>query len=249
MDNQQNNNMNVIENNYINEYPTYNLNSTWDNIVSFLFSINKKEYMIIIVIFCLLFKIFNNSYIITIIMFSIMCIFFILYKQKINTVNAVKINTLYPKSKYVEKSPDIYNFLFSVQEFYDYNPNIYTNMIINLDKFLEIYNDVLIDNSFAGKYYDIINDLKYEILSLFQSFIFKLPDDNFVVRKYNDAKYKLEDILNKYTTHVFNINREYIKKNGINNTTDLLSKYKLKESYNVPFGDKYNILKNINKII
>ena len=249
MDNQQNSNMNIIENNYINEYPTYNLNSIWDNIISFLFSINKKEYMIIIVIFCLLFKIFNNSYIITIIMFNIMCIFFILYKQKINTVNAVKINTLYPKSKYVEKSPDIYNFLFSVQEFYDYNPNIYTNIIINLDKFLEIYNDILIDNSFAGKYYDIINDIKYEILSLFQSFIFKLPDDNFVVRKYNDAKYKLEDILNKYTTHVFNINRKYIKKNGINNTTDFLSKYKLKESYNVPFGDKYNILKNINKII
>ena len=173
-----------------------------------------------------------------------------MYKNKINAINETKKTILYPKSKNIEEEPEIYNFLFSVQEFYNYNPQNYTKMIINIDKLLLIYKDIKIDNKLAGIYYYSVKDLKYEILNLFQSFIYKIPsDDNNIIKKYNDAKYKLEEILDKYTDEIYKLNKEYIIQNGINYTTTFLSNEKLNHPNNESFGNPEKIIEKINKII
>lgn len=234
---------------FINEYPSINYYVLWDDTIDFIKSISIKNYFYLTVLFCSIFLIFKKSYIITLIIFILCLIIYVLYKNKINAVNNTKKSILYPKSKQIENTSELYNFFFSVQEFYDYNPQTYTHIIIDIDKILYIYNEIKINNKEASQYYDVIKDLKYETLNLFQSFIFKLPDDNNIIVKYNKAKFKLEELLNKYTDDVFKINRDYIKKNGFDYTIKLLSEEKLKEPANSPFGNTERILSDINKII
>lgn len=234
---------------FINEYPSINYYILWDDTIDFIKSISIKNYFYLTVLFCSIFLMFKKSYIITLIIFILCLIIYVLYKNKINAVNNTKKSILYPKSKQIENTSELYNFFFSIQEFYDYNPQTYTHIIIDIDKILYIYNEIKTNNKEASQYYDIIKDLKYETLNLFQSFIFKLPDDNNIIVKYNKAKFKLEELLNKYTDDVFKINRDYIKKNGFDYTIKLLSEEKLKEPANSPFGNTERILSDINKII
>lgn len=234
---------------FINEYPSINYYVLWDDTIDFIKSISIKNYFYLTVLFCSIFLMFKKSYIITLIIFILCLIIYVLYKNKINVVNNTKKSILYPKSKQIENTSELYNFFFSIQEFYDYNPQTYTQIIIDIDKILNIYNEIKNNNKEASQYYDIIKDLKYETLNLFQSFIFKLPDDNNIIVKYNKAKFKLEELLNKYTDDVFKINRDYIKKNGFDYTIKLLSEEKLKEPANSPFGNTERILSDINKII
>ena len=234
---------------FINEYPETLYITSWDYIMDFIHSLTKENYFYLIVLFIVIFIVCRKSYIISILIYSIFIIFLIFYKNKVNAINETKRSILYPKSKYIEEEPDLYNFFFSIQEFYSYNPSNYTKIIINIDKILSIYKDIKIDNKLAGQYYDAIKDLKYDTLSLFQGFIHKLPDDKNVVEKYNTAKFELEKILDKYTDEVFKINREYIKNNGINYTTRFLSDEKLKHPYNEAWGNTEKIISSIDKII
>ena len=234
---------------FINEYPeTFHITS-WDYIVDFIRSLTKENYFYLVILFIVIFIVCKKSYIISILIFSIFIIFLIFYKNKVNAINDTKRSILYPKSKYIEEVPELYNFFFSIQEFYEYNPSNYTKIIINIDKILSIYKDIQTDNNLAGQYYDALKDLKYDTLSLFQGFIHKLPDDKNVVEKYNTAKFELEKILDKYTDEAFKINREYIKNNGINYTTKFLSDEKLKHPYNEAWGNTEKIISSIDKII
>ena len=241
--------MNELDNIFISEYPESNITTYYDKIKNSI-DITTINFTTIIILFYIIYLICNKSIIITIIIFSIILIFYGLYKNKINAINETKKTILYPKSKNIEEEPEIYNFLFSVQEFYNYNPQNYTKMIINIDKLLLIYKDIKIDNKLAGIYYYSIKDLKYEILNLFQSFIYKIPsDDNNIIKKYNEAKYKLEEILDKYTDEIYKLNKEYIIQNGINYTTTFLSNEKLNHPNNESFGNPEKIIEKINKII
>lgn len=242
--------MSELNNIFIQEYPEIKINTQWDNIYNFIKSLSIKNYFYLIIIYIILFLICNKSYILSIIIFCIFLILYIFYKNKLNAVNDTKKSILYPKSKNIEEEPELYNFLFSIQEFYNYNPQNYTKIIINIDKLLLIYKDIKINNKLAGIYYYSIKDLKYEILNLFQAFIYKLPsDDNNIINKYNKAKYKLEEILNKYTEEVYKLNKEYIIKNDINYTTTFLSNEKLKHTNNEYWGNPEKIIEKINKII
>ncbi len=242
--------MDELNNSFISEYPELQINTQWDNIINFIHSLSVKNYFYLVVIYIILFLICKKSYIISIILFIIVLIMYIFYKNKINAINNTKKSILYPKSKNIEEVPKLYNFLFSIQEFYNYNPQIYTKIIINIDKLLLVYNDIKINNKLAGLYYYSIKDLKYEILNLFQAFIYKIPsDDNNIINKYNEAKFKLEEILNKYTDEVYKLNKEYIIKNGINYTTTFLSNEKLNHTNNEYWGNPEKVIEKINKII
>ena len=234
---------------FINEYPeTFHI-TFWDYIIDFIHSLTKENYFYLVIVFIIIFIACKKSYLLTFLIFSVCLIFLIFYKNKVNAVNDTKRSILYPKSKHIKEEPELYNFFFSIQEFYDYNPSNYTKIIINIDKILSIYKDIKIDNKYAGQYYDAIKDLKYDTLSLFQGFIHKLPDDNNVIEKYNSAKFELEKILDKYTDEVFKINREYIKEKGINYTTRFLSDEKLKHPYNEAWGNTEKIISSIDRII
>ena len=138
--------MDELNNIFISEYPDLQINTYYDNIINFIKTLTIKNYFYLVVLFIILFLICKKSYIISIIIFILIFIFYVFYKNKINVVNDTKKTILYPKSKNIEEVPELYNFLFSIQEFYNYNPLNYTKIIINIDKLLSLYKDIQIDN-------------------------------------------------------------------------------------------------------
>jgi hypothetical protein len=128
----------------------------------------------------------------------------------------LKINTIKPPTKYFENKDDVINFFFSVQDFYHLNPQVYEDVIDNVDAFLNIHRILNIGTDYSEDYYQIAKDKKSEALNSFQALIYSLPDNTIILEKHERANKRLETILNKYLNEMYDICGDYIIKHGYN---------------------------------
>ena len=138
--------------------------------------------------------------------------------------NEIVKNT-FPKSKYINdyNNKSFENFLFLNQEFYYYNPQVWINIVSNIDKFLEIYEDVIIDSSRAGNSYNQMKDLRDLCVKDLISIKINCPDNKDVLKKINLSINDLEQLMNKYLFDVYDKNVKFIKQNGLNNHSVIIN--------------------------
>ena len=138
--------------------------------------------------------------------------------------NEIVKNT-FPKSKYINdyNNKSFENFLFLNQEFYYYNPQVWINIVSNIDKFLEIYEDIIIDSSRAGISYNQMKDLRDLCVKDLISIKINCPDNKDVLKKINLSINELEQLMNKYLFDVYVKNVKYIKQNGLNNQSVIIN--------------------------
>lgn len=152
-------------------------------------------------------------------------IVFILYeytKSELLTdkyLHETKLNNIYPHMTYVNQYDDIVDFVFSVQDFYIYNPQSFEDMTQAIDDFFEMYGDILLDYSLSNKLYNSMVLRKKGALNALQSLIITTPANKKVTDKLNRSLYSLETILNKYLLSVYDKNKQHIKENGYFNDT------------------------------
>jgi len=103
----------------------------------------------------------------------------------------------------IKQNDELINFIFSIQDFYIYNPEAYENMIDNIEQFLMVYRNVEIDEFYSGYQYEILDDRKRDALNHLHSIIIRVPVDMRVYDKLNRATARLEDIFNKYMNKVY----------------------------------------------
>ena len=127
-----------------------------------------------------------------------------------------KLDTIRPVPKEFEGRNDIIDFFFSVQDYYRYNPETYEEVIDNVDAFFKIHNVLFINTEYPDDYYQIADSKKRNALNSFQSLIYSLPDNEFVLEKFNRAHKRLETILNKYLNEMYDQTRDFLIKNGFN---------------------------------
>lgn len=148
------------------------------------------------------------------------------YSRSKNTINdmlELKKNIILPKTKNLSKYNEIINLLFSVQDFYVYNAQAYEDMVESLDMFFLHYEEVIYNNDFAGKHYDILNDKKRFALNSLHSIIYDFPANLNYKKKLNKAIGTLNDILSYYLNNVKLINDNNIYKYGYNTDTHLIT--------------------------
>lgn len=138
--------------------------------------------------------------------------------------NRVKYETIKPPLDNVPADSPIVDFLFTVQDFYAYNPAAYEEMIDNLKSFFQLNKDIFQENKMYAYYYQIALSKKNNALNAFQSLIFKLPTDKEFTDKFNRAHVRLETILNKYLNDLYDKCEKNIKQFGPNNITRPLDK-------------------------
>lgn len=137
-----------------------------------------------------------------------------------------KISLIKPRPK--TSKDEIVNFLFSIQDFYEYNPMAYENMVENIDQFFDRYNEILRDKSLAGINYELMTELKRNILNSLHSIIYKLTPNNDYDNKLTRAIKAINNILQKYLDDVEHINNEFIYDNGIKHTSKFIKKTSVK---------------------
>lgn len=193
--------------------------------------ISPSSIFIYVLIFCVCIIYFRNTNITLGIIFGIfvatVCVY-VLYLREITTMTSteqlhkIKAENIKPTSKHISKYTDFTDFIFSIQDFYVYNPQSYENIITTLDTFIEIYEDVLIDNSLAGDYYSIAEARKLLALNYLHSIIMMIPSDKKLINKLNEALKTFEQLFNKYLVVIYEKNEKYIKDNGYFNNTKLI---------------------------
>ena len=134
-------------------------------------------------------------------------VFYLTEKENIQTEvkkeqYETKLNTIKPKIKEF-KDEDIVDFVFSVQDFYVFNPLAYEEFIDNLDSFKKLYDTIFSDSQFSHYYYQIAESKKNNALNSFHSLIFKLPNDKFYTDKFDRAHKRLETVLNNYLNQIY----------------------------------------------
>lgn len=193
--------------------------------------IKPSSIFLYIVIFCICIIYFRNINI-TLgifvgIIFASICIYVLYINETTDAFNTVQLHktkhdNIFPASKKLDNYTDLTDFVFSIQDFYVYNPQAYEDMVKSLDTFLEVYEDVLIDTSLAGQYFSIAETHKETTLNNLQSIIITIPPNKKLINKLNDALKIFEELLNKYLLVIDMKNKEYISEHGYFNNTKLI---------------------------
>jgi hypothetical protein len=140
-----------------------------------------------------------------------------------------KLDYITPKlSNTLNTKNDIINYLFSIQDFYAYNPIVYQNIVEHLDIFFIRYDELMRNNSMAGNNYDVMDNEKRNIMNALNSIIFSLVPNKKYDNKLKHSIDSIDNILNKYMNNVEYINNKYIYDNGIKNKTKFIFKSKVK---------------------
>jgi hypothetical protein len=146
-------------------------------------------------------------------------------EENLNILSKQKEDLLFPKPiKTIEfNHKDMINFLFSIQDFYQNNPQAYEDMIENIDQFFVLYNEIIINPELANQNYQNLVDLKRSILNSLQSIIINLLPNVQRDNKLQESVVVLNNILNKYLSDIKKLHENLIYKNGYNMRTTLIN--------------------------
>lgn len=115
---------------------------------------------------------------------------------------------------------DLIDFLFSIQDFYQYNPQAYEEMINNLESFFSLYNIVCAGNAgldYCEYYYTIAESKRRNSLNSLHSIIYNLPQNAShpaLTDKLNRAHQRLNTIMTEYINKLYNMCKEDLLRNG-----------------------------------
>ena len=119
-----------------------------------------------------------------------------------------KMNILIPASvsitNYLYVDPNLLGFIYSIRAFKLTDKNNFDEMIIRINRFLQIYENIIDNNKANNKQIESLSILKKEALNYFHSIIYKLVSDREMTR-HNELRYILEekitDLFNECLEH------------------------------------------------
>ena len=111
----------------------------------------------------------------------------------------------------LNKYDDIINFLFYINDFKQYNEQVYNDFLININDFFNLYESYnIVSPSQKLLLKDNLLDTKNKILDEYSSFIYSFNNNPILLKKLDDSIQKLNTILNNYLNnlkiHIDNIN-------------------------------------------
>jgi len=148
-------------------------------------------------------------------------VIYYLYNDKVtidnrnNELIEKKKNLIQPKPLKAINYNQITDFLFTIQDFYKYNPIAYQLMIQYIDYFFETFENIIDDPSTVNLKYDMLISQKKSSINALHSIIYSLnPNDKYDQKLQNSMK-RLDELLNVYIMKAHKIYEEELYKKGI----------------------------------
>jgi len=128
-------------------------------------------------------------------------------------------------SKSSTKHDTITNFLFSIQDLYQYNPLQYNLLIHNLDEFYDTYRDSDVSKNSNQIFvdYETAEQYKREALNSLHSMIFSLPDNPNIRQKLLNSLDVLDSILTENLDEISYLVDNRIYRNNYNVRTKVIN--------------------------
>jgi hypothetical protein len=117
----------------------------------------------------------------------------------------LKRESIQPTPRNFKEKDDLIDFLFSIQDWYHYNPESYEEAIDNLQSFFDLYKAIQRGSKFCDQYFQIAESKKNNALNSFHSMVYTIPVNADVMDKFNRAHKRLETILNEYLNEIYDI--------------------------------------------
>lgn len=134
-----------------------------------------------------------------------------------------KLNNIYPKPKFFHLDINFIDIISNLQDLRELNPSAFNSLVLTIDNFLKIENDILNKGVYLPKEnIDVILDLKRSAINNLHSFYFNVP-----VSKIYDLKLSngLKSLNSLFDTHIHSMishaNKNY-KYNNITTDTHFL---------------------------
>lgn len=206
----------------------------------------KTLFFYVIIIICIIYA-FSTINITLNIIFGTIIAFYVVnflyndYKEKQSDENNIKKyehELILPKPNKLHKYNDVIKFLFSIQDFYIYNPEAYDELVKSLYNFFNAYGENINNNKISGINYELMDSYKRNAINSLHSIIYKLPNNNNYTKKLNEAIETLQNILDNYLENIEKMNKEYIYNNGYNIDVKLINKGEV--AYNALDYDVHN---------
>lgn len=191
------------------------------NLYEYINEIDKSSIFFFVIVF-LIFVIFFKNYELKInsIVGIFFAFFYIIYMNEKNKktknddiyLRQKKAIVIEPEVKKLNKYDDVIDFLFSIQDFYIYNPQAYEEMHKSITNFFVVYEDILKNNKQTNYLFSIADKNMSDSINHLQSFIYNTPEnDTNVINKLHVAIDVLEKILNKYLNELYDIHMDNLK--------------------------------------
>jgi hypothetical protein len=183
------------------------------NIFEIIERLGKKEYfyIVFIVVFSIGFiKLLQpDSTILIGIFLGVIIIFFyisnVIYKAD-NSTNTLlnKYNYLPIKpERFILKYENIINFLYDIREYYDYNLSALNDLVIELNNFFILYDDLIVHNYVDCQYtYDNLANIKLKLVNILATYIYSIPDDVYLIENLSDKQKEFDMMLQEYLNDI-----------------------------------------------
>ena len=127
-----------------------------------------------------------------------------------------KIENIKPEPTDMKERDDMLDFLYSIQDMYEYNPEAYEEMMDNLNAFFTIYDIISKGTSPCDHYYQIAESKKGNAINALHSIVIKVPNNKIVMDKHSRAHKRLETLLNNYLNELYDMCHHKVLKHGRN---------------------------------
>ena len=160
---------------------------------------------------------------------AIVVILYIYDKNKVllETVNEEydkKLSSIEPTLKTSSKdNRDLIDFLFSIQDFYGYNPQTFEEMIDNINGLLKIEQMIVTTTDDCEKRYHIAFNKKNNAINCLNSVIYSIPASGDLTDKLVRSHKRLETLLNKKINKLYDLCYQNLAINGYNVNTSSIN--------------------------
>ena len=142
---------------------------------------------------------------------------------KVDNIQKEKAKLIRPYPRHTK--PQIINYLFSIQDFYEYNPQAYEDMVESIDLFFDRYHETLKDPSLAGINYDLMLEQQQNAINSIQSIIYRMPINKQYSQKLKHSVKIIRNMLDKFLNEIIHINNKYNHEKGVHTTKSSTNKF------------------------
>ncbi len=145
--------------------------------------------------------------------------------QKFN--NIITNPSEHHKYRLIKKYSDINDFVFYLLDIKHYNHIVFDNIIYDLNKFLSLYEECLIDYKLINPNFNKMIDIKNNTSKNLEAIYISNSNSNFI--KFNSNSFQIQKILDKYIDNIIDIQNKNIYYNGYNINTKIIDNYPVTE--------------------
>ncbi len=138
------------------------------------------------------------------------------FNISLKNINNYKKTQIRPYNEIYNNYPEFIDFIYSIQEYYYYNPPVFEEILNNIQYFLKHYQQCLLNLNVINDEYTILIKHKYDALNALHSLIITIPVTDYMHFKLNKIIQVLQILFDKYLSNIVNKHTIYTNNNGLN---------------------------------